>query len=125
MSEGELSRQEAACLGDSDEIWVPTSAHVSIFSRAGLDKRRLYAMPEIVDTSFFSPAQLAQSRESQVVGDDSCVPPPARAPVPGPHGSVSTAPPPPHACRAPFRFVSCFKFEFRKAPDVSSAAVPR
>jgi len=41
-----------------DEIWVPTAFHVETFASSGVDRRKLFVIPEPVDVEFFSPARV-------------------------------------------------------------------
>ena len=41
-----------------DEVWVPSSHHVEIFSKAGVKPSKLVVMPESLDTNYFDPEKV-------------------------------------------------------------------
>jgi glycosyltransferase involved in cell wall biosynthesis len=40
-----------------DEVWVPTQFHYETFRQSGVDARKLFVVPEAVDTDFFDPSK--------------------------------------------------------------------
>jgi glycosyltransferase involved in cell wall biosynthesis len=42
-----------------DRVWVPTQFHVEVFAKAGIDRSKIIALPEPVDTDFFDPVRTA------------------------------------------------------------------
>ena len=88
MSEGHLSHDAARCLRNADEVWVPSTWHVRSFVAAGVPAARVYAVPEPINTDFFSPAHTVRA-----------------SPKNSPRNS-------------PLVFVSVFKWEWRKGWDV-------
>ena len=55
MSEGDPTAEAVRCLRGADEVWVPTAWHVEAYAAAGVERRRLLAVPEPVDVDFFAP----------------------------------------------------------------------
>ena len=49
-----LSKKEVHQSQVFDEIWVPSSFHVSVFSTHGVPPHKLHVMPEAVDVQFYS-----------------------------------------------------------------------
>ncbi|MDX1650572.1 MAG: glycosyltransferase, partial [Myxococcota bacterium] len=56
MFETQDAPAELAACDDFDEIWVPSPFNVETFARAGIDRARLHAVPEPIDTSRYDPA---------------------------------------------------------------------
>lgn len=88
MSEGQLHHDAARCLLNADEVWVPSTWHVRSFVAAGVPAARVHAVPEPINTDFFSPAHTVRA-----------------SPKNSPKNS-------------PLVFVSVFKWEWRKGWDV-------
>lgn len=76
-------------LNRMNEIWVPTQFHIETFAKCGVEREKLFAVPQAVDVDFFNP-------DSQL--------------SPLTLRSKST--------EKTFKFLSIFKFEKRKAWDV-------
>jgi glycosyltransferase involved in cell wall biosynthesis len=77
-------------LNAMDYVWVPTAFHRTIFIDGGVEPQKVVVIPEPVDTEFFSPSHAATSKPFVFPLED-----PSRP--------------------RPFRFLSIFKFEERKA----------
>eukprot|EP00238_Polyblepharides_amylifera_P014549 CAMPEP_0196599626 /NCGR_PEP_ID=MMETSP1081-20130531/94958_1 /TAXON_ID=36882 /ORGANISM="Pyramimonas amylifera, Strain CCMP720" /LENGTH=350 /DNA_ID=CAMNT_0041925409 /DNA_START=585 /DNA_END=1637 /DNA_ORIENTATION=- len=93
-----LAASEAQACRRVDEVWVPTSWHVQVFTAAGVDASKLHVVPEAVDAAFFDPALV----------------------TPAPFGSTTKVAQKVlyKNGKTPFVFISNFKWEPRKGWDV-------
>jgi hypothetical protein len=41
-----------------DEIWVPTTFHLETFMKSGVNRSKLFVVPEPVDVNFFDPERV-------------------------------------------------------------------
>ena len=55
MTEGDLAPEQAECLRNADEVWVPTWWHVERFVAAGVPRPQLRVVPEPVELETFAP----------------------------------------------------------------------
>eukprot|EP00727_Mastigamoeba_balamuthi_P000020 m51a1_g10014 hypothetical protein (744) ;mRNA; r:29499-33434 len=73
-----------------DEVWVPSHWHRAVFASSGVPEHKLRVVPEAIDTRLYDP-EVVVALELPAV---------------------------PSFSRRPFRFLSVFKWEPRKGPDV-------
>ena len=98
----------AARLNTMDEVWVPTRWSAEVFERCGVDPRKIRVVPEAVDVTMFDPARF-EGREMSLAHVGERVVGPR---LDGEDGYVGVG-----ATRT-IKFLSVFKWEARKAPDV-------
>jgi len=80
-------------LNRMNEIWVPTEFHIKVFAKWGVERSKLFAIPQAVDVNFFDPSTVSD---------------PIMLPSSNKNKKASRL----------FKFLSVFKFEKRKAWDV-------
>lgn len=97
-----LQSQEVLASGDPDEVWVPTAFHVDVFVRHGVPHSKLFIAPEAVNIAFFG---------EQVIDAEAVAGAGAEAEV-GDDADATRSKP------STVRFLSIFKFEHRKGPDI-------
>ena len=91
-----LQSTEVRAAGDPDEVWVPTAFHVDVFVRHGVPQSKLFIAPEAVNIDFFG-NQVTEAVEQANAEADGGFKRPRPSTV---------------------RFLSIFKFEHRKGPDI-------
>lgn len=83
----------SARLNTMDEVWVPTSFHADVFVRGGVAASKVVVVPEAVDSAFFNPARVtSHPRDLSAYGIE--------------------------LDHVGYRFLSVFKWEYRKGWDV-------
>jgi len=87
------------------EIWVPSRFNIESFSKSGVKPSKLRLIPEAVDTDFFNPSRAAAKLEASSAGDGELRPRPYQLELM------------PEERRA-FKFLSIFKWEYRKGWDI-------
>lgn len=85
-------------INDMDEVWVPSGFAVDQFVKSGVDREKIYVVPEAVDTALFDPNI---HKPLELTGLE----------LAGASKSNATQDP-------PFRFLSVFKWEKRKGWDL-------
>lgn len=103
-----LDREHVARCNKMDEVWVPTRWSAEVFERCGVDPRKIRVVPEAVDVTMFDPARF-EGREMSLAHVGERVVGPR---LDGEDGYVGVG-----ATRT-IKFLSVFKWEARKAPDV-------
>lgn len=100
-----------ARLNGMDEVWVPTTFHRDVFARGGVDGAKLHVLGEPVDTNEFDPATVKPLPYSLVEG------PLGQGEPTGEAVMGATASGGADLVRVT-RFLSVFKWEYRKGWDV-------
>ena len=103
-----LDPEHVARCNKMDEVWVPTRWSAEVFERCGVEARKIRVVPEAVDVEMFDPAKF-EGREMSLAHVGERVVGPR---LDGEDGYVGN-----RATRTT-KFLSVFKWEARKAPDV-------
>ena len=103
-----LDAAEVRAAGQVDQVWVPTHWQAAVFERHGVSASKLFVLPEAVNVDFFSatPGAVAEIKADAEADVEAVT-----------WRSRNSEKPPPR-----FRFVSVFKWEWRKGYDILLSA---
>jgi len=94
-----LTQEHVRRCNEMDEVWVPTEFNAATFSAAGVDPKKIFVLPQCVDTELFDPGKVERLQSL-------------------PRGETLLATDTSVSLNSYYKFLSIFKWEQRKAWSV-------